>query len=71
MMSLCRREDRIRDFRQQPEASAPTLQSLVLHLRASVCFLLHGATSGGFPGSASVKEPANAGDIRDVGSIPG
>ena len=25
----------------------------------------------GFPGGASGKEPANAGDLRDVGSIPG
>ena len=26
--------------------------------------------SPGFPGSASAKEPVNAGDIGDVGSIP-
>ena len=28
--------------------------------------------SGGFPGSSVVKDPpANSGDVRDVGSIPG
>ena len=44
------------------------------HTAAGVTFLKYSwilLTEWGFPGGASGKEPANAGDIRDSDSIPG